>query len=84
MIESKKMLTQQLRECIVQQTVDDSLCEIVCRGLHGFMEKEDVDTDCIDIVEDDVANCEEDGHCNLLTATQSLQPVICHRDERIG
>ena len=36
------------------------------------MEKEDVDIDCN---EDDVANCEEDGDCNLLTTVQDQESV---------
>ena len=69
-----------MRDRVLQSVFKQTADGAACRGLHGFMEKEDVDTDCI---EDDVANCEEDGDCNLLTTVQD-QESVCSKSFAVG
>ena len=52
-----------MERSVFAEVVEDS----VCRRVHDLVETEDMDTDCI---EDEMANYEEDGDCNLLTATK--------------
>ena len=59
--QQKQETRQQLRQQISPQIRND-----ICYGLHEFMATNDIDTDCI---EEDMAIFEDEGECNIWTAT---------------